>query len=80
MTTYSRKQFVTTTVEYGVAAGCNIGTFETVKGIAFTDYCEKNGLSRESSIAYSDGWALVEPRDEETVISFVVRKEVSDGR
>lgn len=72
MTTYARREIVTHRVEYGVAAGADIGTFEKVKGIAFTDYCQRKGLSRESSIAWSDDWATIEPRDDETVIVFQV--------
>jgi hypothetical protein len=80
MTTFRHEEIVIRRVEYGFAAPCDIGTFEKMKSVAFQDYCERNGLSRESSLSYSDDWAEVRATDEEIVISFVVHqgREVRD--
>lgn len=79
MTTYSRREIVSRRVEYGVESGACIGEFEKVRSIAFADYCQRSGLNPESSIAHSDDWATVEPRDDEVVIAFVFEKRVEDG-
>lgn len=74
MTTYAKREIVTTRVEYGVEAGGEVGDFHKVLAIAFSDYCERNGLDPDKS--YTDNWARIVPRDEETVIVFRVEKEV----
>jgi hypothetical protein len=74
VTTYARREIVTTRVEYGVATNSDIGTFEKIKAIAFADYCRRHGLNQESSIAWTDDWARVEARDDEVVIVFAVKK------
>ncbi len=73
MTSYAKREIVTTRIEYGVEAGSDIGTLRTILGIAWADYCDRTGASRDYQ---PDDWARIIPRDEETVIAFEVEKEV----
>lgn len=72
MTTYARREVVTTRVEYGVAAGSDIGAFERVKHIAHTDYATRRGLAPDD--CWFDDWAKVHVTDDEIVIAFQIDK------
>ncbi len=74
MTSYAKREIVTTRVEYGVEAGAEIGTLYRVVAIAWQDYRGRKNLPADAR--EPDDWCRIIPRDEETVIAFEVEKEV----
>lgn len=70
VTTYAHREVVVRRVEYGAAAGENIGVYNRVKAIAWHDWCRRNNYDPNDT-EYDD-WCTVHPRDEETVFAFSV--------
>ncbi len=72
MTSYDKREIRSTRVEYGVEANANVGVLYRVLAIAHQDYCTRVGQKPGWN---EDGWAEIIPRDEETVVAFVVEYE-----
>ncbi len=69
MTSYAKREVTTRRVEYAVEANANVGVLYRVLAIAYQDYLGRVG--KESGFN-EDGWAEIIPRDEETVVAFLV--------
>ncbi len=74
MTSYDKREIRSTRVEYAVEANANVGVLYRVLAIAYQDYLGRVGKDRGFN---EDGWAEIIPRDEETVVAFLVEYEAS---
>lgn len=74
MTSYTKREITTRRVEYAVEANANVGVLYRILSIAYQDYLGRVGKTQGWN---EDGWAEIIPRDEETVVAFVVEYEAS---
>ena len=74
MTTYARREIVSTRVEYGVESGSDLGTVLKVMNMAYADYCRRTGY--DSRAVMPDDWCHVHACDDEVVFAFLAEKPI----
>ena len=70
MTTFARREVVSTRVEYGVETETDIGTVLKVMHIAYADWCRRENHDPRATMP--DDWCRVSTRNEEIVFAFIV--------